>query len=215
MATAPGNRPLNSKSKEIVYLVSEYFLKNREDSRTPYLEMTAEATGVCRATVARIRREKSETGRLTSPTRAKREPYKSVDSFDQTAIRHKITEFYTVRKQLPTLKTLHSALVADISFPGSVETLRKLLIKLGYRWKKTCDSREGLVERPNIVSQRLSFYARKRELEDWGLDFVYVDETWVDTCYTEKKCWQGERTPGVIPPCNRGQRIIVVHAGNR
>ena len=48
-----------------------------------------------------------------------------------------------------------------------------------------------------------------------GLDFVYVDETWVDTCYTVKKYWQGEGTPGEIPPCNRGQRIIVVHAGNR
>ena len=83
MANASDNRPLNSKSKEIVYLVSEYFLKNREDSRTPYLERTAEATAVCRATVARIRREKSEAGRLSSPTRAKREPYKSVDSFDQ------------------------------------------------------------------------------------------------------------------------------------
>ena len=129
MANAPDNRPLNSKSKEIVYLVTGYFLEYREDSRTPYLERTAEATGVCRATVARIRREKSETGRLSSPKRSKREPYKSVDSFDQAAIRHKITEFYTVRKQLPTLKTLHSALVADISFPGSVETLRKLLIK--------------------------------------------------------------------------------------
>ena len=63
----------------------------------------------------------------------KREPYKSVDSFDQKAIQHKITEFYTVWKQLPTLKALHSVLVADISFSGSVETLRKLLIHLGYR----------------------------------------------------------------------------------
>ena len=42
MANATDNRPLNSKSKEIVYLVSEYFLKNIEDSRTPYLERTAE-----------------------------------------------------------------------------------------------------------------------------------------------------------------------------
>ena len=122
---------------------------------------------------------------------------------------------FTPCVQLPTLKTLHSALVADISFSGSVETLRKLLIQLGFRWKKTCDSRKVLVERRNIVSQRLSFYARKREFEDRCLDFVYVDETWVDTCYTVTKCWQGEGTPGVIPPCNRGQRIIVVHAGNR
>ena len=30
------------------------------------------------------------------------ESYKSVDSFDKAAIRHKITDFYTARKQLPT-----------------------------------------------------------------------------------------------------------------
>ena len=41
----------NSRSKKIVYSVSEYFLKNKEDSRTPYLERTAEATCVSRATV--------------------------------------------------------------------------------------------------------------------------------------------------------------------
>ena len=56
----------------------------KEASRTPYLERTAEATGVSRATctVARIQREKSETGRLSSP-RAKRELYKYDDSFDK------------------------------------------------------------------------------------------------------------------------------------
>ena len=58
----------------------------KETSRSPYLERRADATCVSRATVAHIRREKSETGRLSSPTRAKREPYKYVDSFDKAAI---------------------------------------------------------------------------------------------------------------------------------
>ena len=48
------------------------------------------------------------------------------------------------------------------------------------------------------MSQRIAFYARKGEFDDRGLDFVY--ETWMVTCYTVKKCWQGEETPGVIPP---------------
>lgn len=29
-----------------------------------------------------------------------------------------------------------------------------------------------------------------------------------------KRCWQGPGTPGVITPLNRGQRLIVVHAGS-
>ena len=50
--------------------------------------MTAEATGVKRTTVVRIRREKSEKYRLSSPTGAKREPYKYVESFAKAAIQH-------------------------------------------------------------------------------------------------------------------------------
>ena len=46
-----------------------------------------------------------------------------------------ITRFYTVWKHLPTLNTLNSALVGDLSFPGSVETLRKRLSLLVHTWK--------------------------------------------------------------------------------
>ena len=49
LANASDNNRLlnNSRNKEIVYSVSEYFLKNKEDSRTyMYLERPAIATGV-------------------------------------------------------------------------------------------------------------------------------------------------------------------------
>ena len=46
-----------------------------------------------------------------------------------------ITRFYTVRKHLPTLNTLNSALVRNMSFPGSVEIIIKSLDPL--RAKKT------------------------------------------------------------------------------
>ena len=74
--------------------------------------------------LSRLRREKSERGRLSSPTGAKREPYNYVESFDMAARAWQqsyITRFYTVGKHLPTLNTLNSALVGDRSFPGSVE----------------------------------------------------------------------------------------------
>ena len=119
----------------------------KEASRTPYLEGTAEATGVSRATVARIIREKSKTGRVSSPTRAKREPYKYYDSFDKAAIRHKVTKLYTVWKQFPILNTLNSTRIWDMSFPGSVVTQRKRLSQLGFCWKKACNGRKVLVWR--------------------------------------------------------------------
>ena len=102
----------------------------KEAFRAPYLEKT-EATGVMRTTVhvSDVRNMKEVA--LTSPTGAKREPYKYVESFDKAAIR----QFYTVRKESPTPNTLNSTLVRYLSFPGSVETQRKRLGQLVYCWK--------------------------------------------------------------------------------
>ena len=41
-----------------------------------------------------------------------------------------------------------------------------------------------------------------------------MDETWVDTSYTPKRCWQSDTTAGIKPPMNKGQRLIVVNAGS-
>ena len=40
----------------------------------------------------------------------------------------------------------------------------------------------------NIVAQRIALYACQKEFEDSCLDFVKLDETWVDTFYIVKKC---------------------------
>ena len=53
--------------------------------------------------------------------------------------------------------------------------------KLGFRWEKTNDNRKVLVEKPSVVSLRLNYYRRKKELEDLGFELVYVDDTWIDT----------------------------------
>ena len=46
------NRPLISKSKQIVYSIKLLSENQKEAFRTPFLERTAEATGVIRTTVA-------------------------------------------------------------------------------------------------------------------------------------------------------------------
>ena len=145
-----------------------------------------------------------DTSVLRSPKRSGRGPYKPVDDFDQTVIRNKIQEFYNVRRQLPTLKSLHEVLKTYFDFPGSLNLLRKEVLNLGYRWKRTKDNRKVLVEKPANVRRRLTFYIRKRDLEQNGFRLVYIDETWIDTAYTTKRCWQSKDTDGVLSPCNRG-----------
>ena len=85
------NRPLNSKSKQIVYSVSSCFQKIK---KKPFGLRTWKGQLKPRVSLelplpSRIRDEKSESGRLSSsPTGTKREPYYYVESFDKAAIRH-------------------------------------------------------------------------------------------------------------------------------
>lgn len=210
---------LGSRAKEIVSNVTNYFFKQQQDTTSKpsstYIQQTVEATGVGKSTIYKIKKEVENNGSLRSPEIRPREPYKPVDNFDVTAIRNKIREFYVVRRQLPTLHNLHKVVTADLNFPGSVSSLRKIIRGLGFRFKKTTDNRKVLVEKPNVVRQRLRFYEKKQELEQMGFQLVYVDETWVDTSYTSKKCWQMDEMPGIIAPCNKGQRLIIVHAGSK
>ena len=61
----------------------------------------------------RIRKELTEIGKLASPKRPKRGPYKPIDSFDEMVIRNKV---HNHRRMLPTLNTLLRALREDIKF---------------------------------------------------------------------------------------------------
>ena len=63
-----------------------------------------------------------------------------------------ITRFYTVRKHLPPLNTLNSALVGDLSFAGSVETLGKRFGLLVYCTKQACDDRKVIVKKKKYCS---------------------------------------------------------------
>ena len=85
------NRPLNSKSKQIVYSVSSCFLKIKKKPfglRTWKGHLKPRVLLVELPLLSRIGREKSERGRLSSTTGAKREPYNYFEYFDKAAIRH-------------------------------------------------------------------------------------------------------------------------------
>ena len=88
--TSDNNRPLNFKRKQIVYSVSSCSLKIKKKPfglRT-WREQLKLRVFLELQLLSRIRREKSERGRLSSPTGAKREPYNYIESFDKAAIRH-------------------------------------------------------------------------------------------------------------------------------
>ena len=164
-------KALHSKEKKLVADVCQHFEQSKCDES--FIQQTVKATGYSRRTVFRVRRELRDTGKLTSPKRPKkRGPYKPIDDFDETVIRNKFHEFYVHRRQLPTLKNLHEVLKAEIDFPGSKWLLQQILKKLGFTWRRTETNRKVLMEKPSVVSQRMTYYARKKDLEERGFSFV-------------------------------------------
>jgi hypothetical protein len=99
---------------------------------------------------------------LSPPKTRNREPRKPVDDFDRCAIRNKIHEFYTVRRQLPTIAKLHESLKDDIKFDGSVSLLRNV----GFKWKRSQGRRKNIIERYGIVDLLCRYLNKIREYHE-------------------------------------------------
>ena len=150
---------------------------------------------------------------LSPPKTRNREPLKPVDDFDRCAIRNKIHEFYTVRRQLPTIAKLRESLKDDLKFDGSVSLLRNIVKELGFKWKRSQGRRKVIIERYDIVDLRCRYLKKICEYREKNMNIVDIDETWIDTSYTAKYCWQSKDERGALLPISREQRLIVVHSG--
>lgn len=151
-------------------------------------------------------------------TPGKKRPHQStvsnLDSFDMDVIRNKINEFYIVRKQVPTLRALLADLKESIGFSGYHETLRQILLKNGYEFKKNKNERSLLIERYDISAWRHRYLREIASKRLKGKPIIYLDETYIHKPYKPKKCWQGPAISGVVENISSGKRYIIVHAGS-
>lgn len=188
---------------------------------------TAEATGVSERTVQNILKEErdnlskeresgSTSSTFTSPmkNRRKRANKVDIDSFNTDVIRSTIQDFHIVQKQIPTLAKLRSVLNEKIGFDGCLATLRKLLKKLGYKWRKTDNNRKVLVERHDIQMWRLKYLKKVTEYRSQGRPIVYTDESYVLTTHVRNNTWaQKDKPSSFLKKISTGTRYILVHAG--
>ena len=139
-----------------------------------------------------------------------------VDDFDRCVIRRTINDMLVSRKVLPTVKTLLRELRSpdSINFKGGRETLRKLLKQKGFTWRKCSSNRRILMERSDVVAQRINFPLQIKKYRDEGRHIVYTDETYVNGGHTVSKSWQSDEI-GLNVPFNKGERMIIVHAGSK
>ncbi|XP_068617514.1 uncharacterized protein [Battus philenor] len=147
---------ITSEVREIILKVKE-FMDEEKRMQVPIIPLSkvyvrvSAATGVSERTVLNIVKEARlvEQG-LLDPETLKKTPKKrvrtkgkiEVDEYDLQVIRRKIHEFYAFKKEVPTINKLLQILKEEINFKGSRETLRKILRKNGFQFRKTKNNKE-------------------------------------------------------------------------
>jgi hypothetical protein len=53
-----------------------------------------------------------------------------------------------------------------------------------------------------------------KQLREGGSEIFYLDESWVDSSLTFRKCWQDESDVGVLVYVNAKNRLIILHVGS-
>lgn len=119
---------------------------------------------------------------------------------------------------MPTLRNLLPVLREELNFDGSREHLRKILLALGFRYKKCQTDRSALMEKTNIAVKReeyLKVIIDNRNLPpELQKDIIFLDESYVHSSYKLKKCWQSIDVTGVKLNITKGKRYIIIHAGS-
>ena len=114
-----------------------------------------------------------------------RKLWKRMDDFYEGG-RWTIASMYSLKKVLPTLDDIRTALKQSIGYTGSKGSLCKNLIHTKSAYTRCGVNQKVLMERQDVVLSRIRFLRMVRELREAG----YTDDTYVHTSYAVPKCWQ-------------------------
>lgn len=193
-------KTLHGQTREVIYNVYT-FMHSEMVRGTPHnlkqvQKRVALATGISERSVRNVIKQAKniEVGDASSfSTPGKKRPKSNskckLDDFDKCVVRRTIHNFHTIYKEIPTMEKVHRKLVEDIHFKGSVSSLRGIVRKLHFRWKKTEDNRKILMERHDIRLLRMRFLRSVKNYRNEGRPIIYTDETYVHSSHTKPCSW--------------------------
>ncbi|CAH2100876.1 unnamed protein product [Euphydryas editha] len=210
-------KTLKSGEREMVLKVKS-FCEKEKSNKGPIIPFesvrlrVAAMTGISEKTVTNISKEgevaASTSTKISTPGKSRpRDSKIQLDDFEMCAIRHKIHEFYVVRKELPTLTKILHELRNDIDYKGSRTTLWRIMKKMGFFFKKCQSNRKVLMERHDIVAWRFRYLNELRDNRNREQrPVIYLDETYIHSTYCAGKFWQSEmlNEEGVLSSDSRG-----------
>ena len=219
------HKTLSGQSREIISCVLQ-FMQNEAKKGVPVIplakvqERVAAATGISLRTVKTIAGEsrKIECGGSTSfstPKKKLKNRNKKIvlDDFDRCVLRRLVLNFHINEKRVPTMKAIHKKFCSDTEYRGCVDTLRKELHTMGFKWVKTKSDRKLLMERHDIRQMRLNYLRTILRYREENRNIVYMDETYLHSTYTQVKSWTDDSNEGLKKKVTKGQKLIIIHAG--
>jgi transposase len=159
----------------------------------------------------------NNTGEAKFSTPRKKRPRKcsvtELPEYELCNIRHIIHDFHKTEGSRVSLLKLTQKIKKELNWNGSKESLRTILGKIGFKWRKTQNNRQLLIEKNDIRALRISYLEKIKYFRSQNQPIIFLDETYLHSGHTSSKNWTDESTKGLFPNISKGQRLIMVHAG--
>ncbi|XP_072403288.1 uncharacterized protein [Diabrotica undecimpunctata] len=162
-------------------------------------------------------KNKPATSQFLSPRTSicKPNPKSSVNPFEEHVIRNTIYTFATIHKRRPTMKAVYESVRNEGIVTGKLSSFRKIVKKLGFRWRTMEDNRKLLIEKTDIRAKRTEFLRKLKKYKSENRNIVYSDETYIHSSHTVPKGWDDGRNKCIKSPVSKGQRLIILHCGGK
>lgn len=215
---------LHSQTREVISNVFKYMQEEKTSGvlKIPLdrlYERVIAATGVSERSIRRIVIEKSEINAgtrssFTSPKKNKKKtkPKTDLDDADKGVLRRTILNTFTVDKIVPTMPNILRKF-KETGYTGGIDSLRKVVKDMGFRWRKTKTNRKLLMEKHDIRQLRVSYLRTIQSYRNEKRPIIYMDETYIHSSHTVATCWSDNSNEGLARPISKGLRLIIVHAG--
>lgn len=196
------------------------------DSKTRIVDFTAEAAGICSASVFNILREHNAQDVKPPKTYTRtRSVLDNIDDDMRNIIRRIVHSFF-YKNEVPTVDKILIKVNEDENLPNLKRTtLWKLLKEMNFSFKKRARN-SFLKEKCEIVTWRRRYLRQIKEFREQNKKNYYLDETWVNEGHTVQKIWVDETvtsprqallqglSTGLKNPTGKGRRLIVLHIGS-
>lgn len=197
---------LRKQARNMVYQVYTYMAKEAEQGCCNVKQIqrrTSNATQTCTTTVRRIVKDKANDSKLKTPGK-KRIGRKRVTGFDNYKLglmKRFIHTYHLTFDEYPTLGKLKHKLQSTFNFKGSYSSLRKILFKMGFHWKRTEDKNRILVEHSHVRLKRIEYLKQLKKYHQEGRTVVFTDELYLERAREQKMI-------------SKSQCVTVIHAAS-